>query len=252
MNAGELVAILDSYLEVEGIEDYCPNGLQVEGNREIRKLIAGVSASQELFRRAIDLKADAILVHHGILWNSSQAPRIVGTFRDRIALLIESGISLIAYHLPLDRHMLVGNAAVMARKLGLEELKSFGKHGGLEIGVRGHYQSPRTLEEFKGRISDICGQEARVFGPEDGMISSVALLTGAAQREYHQAVAAGLDAYITGEVSEWVFQQAREEGVFYIAAGHYATERFGVQALGKWIAERHGIDVEFVDLPNPI
>lgn len=252
MKPGELAGVLDSYLESEGVEDYCPNGLQVEGEKEIRKIISGVSASQELFMRAVEAGADGILVHHGILWNGSRAPRIVGVFRERLALLIKKGISLIAYHLPLDRHLELGNAAVMARKLGLEELRPFGRHHGLQIGVCGEFTSARSLEDVVAEISEICRREADVFGPEDRPISSIGIVTGAAQREYYQAVEAGLDAYITGEVSEWVFQQAREEGVPYIAAGHYATERFGVQALGRWIEKNCGIEVEFIDLPNPI
>jgi len=252
METMRLVEILDAFLGVGAEEDYCPNGLQVEGTREIRKIVTGVSASLELFEAAIAEDADAVLVHHGLLWHSSRAPAITGVYRRRLAKLFESGMSLIAYHLPLDRHMEVGNAAVMGRELGLQELEAFGKHQGLDIGVRGRFPQPLPLETVLEEIGRICGQKPHAFGPDEREISSMGIVTGAAQREYYQAVEAGLDAYITGEVSEWVFQQAREEGVPYIAAGHYATERFGVQALGRWLEETHGLEVHFIDLPNPV
>ena len=252
MQAEQLIEILDSFLEAGIVEDYCPNGLQVEGNRDIRKIVAGVSASRKLFEMAMAENADAVLVHHGLLWHGSRAPRITGVFRQRLAMLFESGMSLIAYHLPLDRHMKVGNAAVMAQKLGLEKLEAFGRHRGVDIGVRGCFQQPRKMDGVLEEIEGLCGRKPLCFGPREREITSVGIITGAAQREYFQAVEAGLDVYITGEVSEWVFQQAPEEGVPFIAAGHYATEKFGIQALGRWLEEEQGLEVRFIDLPNPI
>jgi dinuclear metal center YbgI/SA1388 family protein len=248
----QLVAELDELLESEGSPDYCPNGLQVEGRPQVERIVTAVSASRELFGRAVELGADAVVVHHGILWNGSEAPRLVGSFRERISLLLEHRISLIAYHLPLDRHLELGNAAQLARRLGLEELEGFGTHYGAPAGVCGVFPQAVEAEEFFAAIGEACDRAPQIFAGGERMVSSVGIVTGAAQREFHQAVAAGLDAYITGEATEWVMHQAAEDGVHYVAAGHYATERFGIRALGRWINERHGLEVEFIDIPNPV
>jgi dinuclear metal center YbgI/SA1388 family protein len=252
MDLLQLVAELDELLEAEGAADYCPNGLQVEGRHRIDKIVTAVSASRELFALAEERGADAIIVHHGILWNGSEAPRIVGSFKERVQLLIENRISLIAYHLPLDRHLELGNAAQLARRLGLEELEGFGIHSGATAGVCGVFPRAIDVDEFFAAVSEACDREAQVFPGGDHPVSSVGVVTGAAQREFHQAVAAGLDAYVTGEATEWVMHQAAEDGVHYVAAGHYATERFGIRALGQWVSDHHGLEVDFVDIPNPI
>ena len=252
MDLLQLVAELDELLEADGSPDYGPNGLQVEGAPDVRKIVTAVSASRDLFRRAVEREADAVIVHHGILWNSSESARIVGSHRERLRLLIENRISLIAYHLPLDRHLELGNAAQLAHRVGLEELEPFGVHFGAPAGVCGVFQEPVDLEEFIAAVEEACEREPQTFAGGDHLVSSVGIVTGGAQKEFHQAVAAGLDAYVTGEATEWVLHQAAEDGVHYLAAGHYATERFGIRALGRWIADHHGLDVEFIDIPNPV
>jgi dinuclear metal center YbgI/SA1388 family protein len=252
MNLMRLVAELDELLDADEIADYCPNGLQVEGKAEVQRVVTAVSASRALFTRAVDHEADAVLVHHGILWNGSHPQRVVGSFRERLRLLIANGISLIAYHLPLDRHPELGNAAQLAHRIGLEELEPFGEHQGNSVGVCGVFPEPIEAQELFAAVADACLRDPQVFEGSRRLVSSVGIVTGAAQREYHEAVAAGLDAYITGEASEWVLHQAAEDGVHYLAAGHYATERFGIQALGRWIAEHLQLEVEFIDLPNPV
>jgi dinuclear metal center YbgI/SA1388 family protein len=252
MDLMQLVAELDELLESDAVSDYCPNGLQLEGRREVQRIVTSVSASRALFSRAVDHEADAVLVHHGILWNDTDQPRIVGSFLERIRILIENQISLIAYHLPLDRHPDLGNAAQLANRLGLRELEPFGEHRGVSAGVCGVFGEPVEAEELFAAVAEACDREPQVFEGDRRLVSSVGIVTGGAQREYHQAVAAGLDAYITGEATEWVLHQAAEDGVHYVAAGHYATERFGVQALGRWIEEHHGIEVEFIDIYNPV
>lgn len=252
MELFQLVATLDELLEAEALSDYCPNGLQVEGRHEVRRIVTGVSASRALFVRAAQEDADMVLVHHGILWNGSEAQRLVGSHRERVRLLIENGISLVAYHLPLDRHPELGNAAQLALRLGLEDLEPFGDHGGLPVGVCGVFRQPVPAQELFEAVEEACGREPLIFPGTAAEVSSVGIVTGAAQRDYHQAVAAGLDAFITGEATEWVLHQAAEDGVHYVAAGHYATERFGVQALGRWLEEHHDLEVRFVDLPNPV
>jgi dinuclear metal center YbgI/SA1388 family protein len=252
MDLLQLVAELDDLLDVESVLDYGPNGLQVEGAPDVQRVVTAVSASRELFERAVEDGADAILVHHGILWNSDQAQRIVGSYRERIRILLEHGVSLIGYHLPLDRHPELGNAAQLGRRLGLGELEPFGDHRGVSTGVCGVFPEPVDTEELVAAVAEACDREPQVFEGRRTMVSSVGIVTGGAEREYHQAVAAGLDAYITGEATEWVLHQAAEDGVHYLAAGHYATERFGVQAVGRWISERFGLEVEFLDIPNPV
>jgi dinuclear metal center YbgI/SA1388 family protein len=252
MDLIRLVAALDDLLDADSIQDYCPNGLQIEGRARVNRIIAAVSASRELFLRAVDHEADLVLVHHGLLWNSGTAAPIIGSFRERLRILLENDISLVAYHLPLDRHSELGNAAQLARRLGLRSLEPFGEHQGSPVGVCGVFSDPVPAEELIEAVASACGQEPQVFDGNRTMVTSVGIVTGAAQREYHQAVAAGLDAYITGEATEWVMHQAAEDGVHYIAAGHYATERFGVVALGRWIQEHFDLEVNFIDLPNPV
>jgi dinuclear metal center YbgI/SA1388 family protein len=218
----------------------------------VQRIITAVSASRELFICAAESGADAVIVHHGILWNADEAPRIVGSFRERVRILLENRISLIAYHLPLDRHLELGNAARLARRLGLKELEPFGEHRGSSAGVCGVFPQPVDADEFFAAIAEACEREPQVFPGGNRMVSSVGIVTGGAQREFHQAVAAGLDAYVTGEATEWVLHQAAEDEVHYVAAGHYATERFGVRALGRWLSEHHGLEVEFVEIPNPV
>ncbi len=247
-----LIAALDELLDGDAIDDYGPNGLQVEGCPSVDRIVTAVSASRALFLRAIDHEADLILVHHGLLWNQSQAAPVVGSFGERLRLLLESRISLAAYHLPLDRHLQVGNAAQLAMKLGLQSIEPFGSHRGIEVGVSGVFPEAVPVEELIEAVGDACGREPLSFEGNRRLVSSVGIVTGAAEREYHQAVAADMDAYITGEATEWVMHQAAEDGVHFIAAGHYATERFGILALGEWIRDRFGLEVEFIDLPNPV
>lgn len=252
MELHHLVAELDSLLEAQGIADYCPNGLQVEGHHRVDRLVTGVSSSRALFSRAAAMDADAVLVHHGMLWNGSEPPRIVGTFRERLRLLLENDLSLIAYHLPLDRHMRFGNAAGLARRIGLEDLEPFGDHRGASVGVCGMLADPVSAEDLTDLVAEACSQNPLVFPGDGRPIEAVGIVTGGGEREYHRAVLQGLDAFITGEATEWVMHQAAEDGVAFLAAGHYSTERFGVQAVGNWIECEHGLDVTFIDLPNPV
>ncbi|MCP4895976.1 MAG: Nif3-like dinuclear metal center hexameric protein [bacterium] len=252
MDLRRLIAALDDLLDGDSIDDYGPNGLQVEGRPSVERIVTAVSASRALFLRAIDHEADLILVHHGLLWNQSEAAPIVGSLRDRLSLLLENRISLAAYHLPLDRHLRLGNAAQLASRLGLQNLEPFGSHRGVAVGVCGVFPQAVPLEELIEAVTAACEREPLLFEGSRRLVSSVGIVTGAAEREFHQAVSADLDAYITGEATEWVMHQAAEDGVHYIAAGHYATERFGVRALGEWIREHFDLEVEFIDLPNPV
>lgn len=245
-----LVAYLDQYLDSRG-RDYGPNGLQVEGKEEIRKIVTGVSSCQELFVRAREAGADAVLVHHGLFWEGM--PRTLTGFQyRRVAELIRGEMSLIAYHLPLDRHAEVGNNAVACREFGLADLQPFGLHDGLPIGFKGCFPQPISPAELVERCRRVFQQEPFTFLEGPHSISTLGIISGGAQSDVHTAIADGLDAYVTGEVSEWVMNVAREAKIHYLAAGHYATERLGIRALGEHLQERFGIEAEFIDVPNPV
>lgn len=246
-----LVAYLDTLLEVPGSRDYGPNGLQVEGRSEVRRIVTGVSACEPLFSAARERAADAVLVHHGIFWDSAPST-LVGFRYRRVRELILGEVNLLAYHLPLDRHAQLGNNALAARGLGLGQLAPFASHHGQDIGWRGRFATPLEVEELVARCRDLYHQEPLLLGAGPRHVASVGIVSGGAQKELHQAIAAGLDAYITGESSEWVLHTARESGIWYLGCGHHATERLGIRALGDHLAEHFALEHEFVDIPNPV
>ena len=252
MDRDHLVAYLDDLLDADSFGDVAVNGLQVAGRAEVERLATAVSASAQLFGEAAAWGADAVLVHHGLLWRGGEPLRLTGSYRERVRMLLENDMSLVGYHLPLDKHVDHGNAAVMARELGLEQLEAFGNFDGVMLGWAGVFPMPIPADELCRLLLRVCGQEPLHFpgGPE--LVASVGIVTGGAPQAFDEAVAAGLDAFVTGEAREWVQHRALEDGVHYLAAGHYATERFGVRSLGEFLAKRHGLEVRFFDLPNPV
>ena len=246
----ELIAFLDDVLDAEG-DDYGPNGLQVEGRREIEKVVTGVSSCLELFERAEEVGAQAVMVHHGIFWYGMPYP-LTGVQYRRTAVLVRAGISLIAYHLPLDRHPELGNNAIAAKQFGLVDREPFGEAKGQPVGFAGRFPEPVPLRDLLSRCFQVYGQEPLAFTAGPDPVSSLGIISGGGQKDLHRAIDAGLDAYVTGEASEWVMNLAREAGIHYLAAGHYATERLGIRALGEHVAKRFGVEVEFVDVPNPV
>ena len=247
----ELADYLADYLAIDEVSDYGPNGIQVEGPEKIGKIVTGVSACEELFQEAGRRGADAVLVHHGIFW-SGMPYELTGVQYRRVEHLIRERIALLAYHLPLDRHEEVGNNAVACRRLGLVDLEPFGDHEGTSIGWRGRFPEEVSFRSFVESCHRLYGREPLAFGADDASITEIGIISGGAQKEFHGAIAAGLDAFVTGEVSEWVMNLARESGVGFVSAGHYATERLGVQVLGDHLAERFGLEVEYVEVPNPV
>ena len=247
----ELVTYLKNLLSSDEGQDYGPNGLQVEGRTEVRRLVTGVSGCRELFEKARKTSADAVLVHHGIFWKGTSLA-LTGIQYQRVRELIEGGINLLAYHLPLDRHPDLGNNALAAEAFGLLDRRPFALHQGLPIGFQGRFEPAISADELIRRCTEIFARDPLVFRAGPDPVTSLGIVSGGAQREFYQAIDCGLDAFITGEVSEWVMNVAREEGVHYLAAGHYATERLGVRALGEHLASRFGIEVEFIDVPNPV
>ena len=250
MKIDQLNKYLYSYLKVDDFTDYCPNGLQVEGKSNIKKIVTAVSASIELFNRALKEKADAIIVHHGIIWNYER-PVYKGSYRERVKILLDNNINLFAFHLPLDAHLTVGNNAQLAKLLGLKTCKPFGDHKGQIIGIKGKIANT-TKEKFFKNVESIVKRKLLVFpyGPKN--ISNVGIVSGGAQKEFSQAISENLDVYITGEVSEHIKYLSQEEKVHFISAGHYATEQFGVKALGNHLKNKFKLDVEFIDIPNPV
>ncbi|OGJ89307.1 MAG: Nif3-like dinuclear metal center hexameric protein [Candidatus Raymondbacteria bacterium RifOxyA12_full_50_37] len=252
MQRDDLIAYLADFLKVEEIDDVCPNGLQVEGKREVRKAVVSVSASEELFQRARVTKADMVIVHHGIIWKGGSGV-VKGSYRKRIWALLEPNISLLAYHLPLDRHESIGNNALAAHGLGLHEVRPFGKYHGKIIGFAGMLpDGGMGGPQFFKKVEDFYGNKSLVFsfGPE--RIERVGIISGGAQEDIHEAVSEKMHAFITGEVSEYVMQLAKEEHIHFIAAGHYATERLGIKALGAHLSENFDIEVEYIDVPVPV
>ncbi len=252
MDIRTLVEHCDQLLDSRTGSDFGPNGLQVEGRREVRKIVTGVSACLELFDRARVADADLVLAHHGLIWEGIASQPITGYRYRRLAALIESGMHLVAYHLPLDRHPELGNNVLAAKGLGLYSLAPFGLFKGAPIGFRGRYPEPLPARDFVARCRGLFGQEPIAFLAGPDPISTVGIISGGAQGELYQAIDAGLDAYVTGEASEWVMNVARDAGIHYLAAGHYATERLGIRALGDHLATRFALDHEFIDIPNPV
>ncbi|MCF6781479.1 Nif3-like dinuclear metal center hexameric protein [Stutzerimonas stutzeri] len=244
-----LVAETDRYLNVTKIPDYCPNGLQVEGRSEVRRIVSGVTASQALLDAAVAAEADAVLVHHGYFWKNEDA-RIVGMKQRRLKTLLNHDISLLAYHLPLDVHEEVGNNVQLARLLGLTIEGLLEPDNPKSVGLVGSLATPLTPAEFARLVQEKLQREPLVV-EGNGLISRVGWCTGGAQGYIDKAVAAGVDAYLTGEISEPTVHSARENGLSFFAAGHHATERYGVQALGEYLARRFDIEHIFIDCPNP-
>ncbi len=247
----ELTHHTDQLLDIGRFQDYCPNGLQVEGRSGVQLLVSGVTASLGLIDAAIDAGADAILVHHGYFWKGED-PRITGMKRQRLQRLLGSDISLLAYHLPLDAHAELGNNAQLARVLGLQSAGTFGADEGLQLGHYGSVERAMSGESLAQHIERCLGRAPQHIPAAGKSIRTVGWCTGAAQSYIEAAVAQGLDAFISGEISEPTVHIARECGIHYFAAGHHATERFGVQALGEYLATTFGLRHHFIDIDNPV
>lgn len=246
----ELEKYLAQTLDINRFRDYCPNGLQVEGRRPIKILVTGVTASMAMIEAAAELKADALLVHHGYFWKGEDA-RVIGPKHKRLKMLLANDMNLYAYHLPLDMHPELGNNAQLARRLGLEVNSRFGEDG---LGWLGHASNHavKTVGDLARVIETRLGRAPLVVGDLSQPIAEIAWCTGAAQNLLVDAISAGATAYLSGEISEPTVHLARETGVAYLACGHHATERYGVQALGAHIAEQFGIRHYFVDIDNPV
>ena len=244
----ELTTYIDEILAADSFKDYVVNGLQVEGRKEVRKIISGVTACRALVEAAVQGDADAILVHHGYFWRGEN-PSITGMKKQRLAPLLAQDINLLAYHLPLDAHPELGNNAQLARVLNLKVLGRFGEIP--QIAMWGELAQPMSAPAFSHHLAQTLGRAPLHIGAGTKPINTIGWCTGAAQKYIESAVELGLDAYLSGEISEQTVHVAREAGIHYFAAGHHATERYGVAALGEHLAAKFGIDHLFVDIDNP-
>ncbi len=248
MRRDELAVYLDGLLEPARFHDYCPNGLQVEGRREVRRIVCGVTASQALIEAAVARSADALLVHHGWFWKGEDG-RVTGFRKRRLQTLLAHDINLFAYHLPLDGHAELGNNAQLAARFGWTVERRFGEH---DLGCFAVLPAPTFAGDITRQAEQVLGRPPLLIGDTQQEITRVAWCSGGAQDWFEAAIDAGADLFMSGEISEQTTHLARETGVAYLAAGHHATERYGVMALGAHLAAHCGLDCAFVDIDNPV
>jgi len=247
MERNELREYLAQLLVPAGFRDYCPNGLQVEGRSQIRRIVCGVTACQALLDAAVTVNADAVLVHHGYFWKGEDGC-VTGYRKIRLATLLANDINLFAYHLPLDAHPEFGNNAQLALRMGWDVEGQFGEQN---IGFFGGHGKSGNAQDVAGLLRSVLQREVMLVGNPQRVIKRIAWCTGGAQGYFEAAIAAGADIFVSGELSEQTTHLARESGVPFIAAGHHATERYGVQALAVHLAEKFGIQQQYVDIDNP-
>lgn len=248
MELNRLVSELANFLQVSKFQDYCPNGLQVEGRPQVRRLVTGVTASQALIEAAIEADADAIMVHHGYFWKG-EAAEVTGIKQRRLKQLLTHDISLLAYHLPLDAHPEVGNNVQLGKVLDWPIVRYLDDKHMLPMAV---LPEELSLQQLNAHVSKQLNRQAQLLGDPGRKVRTVAWCTGAAQSYIQQAVAADIDVFISGEVSEPTWHTVQETGTAYIAAGHHATERYGIQALGQWLAGNFAVEHIYIEVENPI
>ncbi|CAM3090669.1 Nif3-like dinuclear metal center hexameric protein [Pseudoalteromonas distincta] len=250
MQRREFNQLLNDILKPHLIKDFCPNGLQVEGKNEIKKIVTGVTASQALIDAAIEQQADAILVHHGFFWKGESQP-ITGMKKRRIAALLANDINLFGYHLPLDIHLTVGNNAQLAKLLDIE-IETGLEPTSNSVAMKGRLKTPLSGEAFADKIAKVLNRTPLTSLVRLAKIETIALCTGGGQGYIDLAAEQGIDAYLTGEASEQTIHSSREQNIDFFAAGHHATERYGIKALGELLAQDYGFDVTFIDIDNPV
>ena len=246
----QLVKFLNTELQSDKIRDYCPNGLQVEGKAQISRLVTGVTASQALLDAAVAVNADAILVHHGYFWKNETAP-VTGIKKKRLQTLLCHDINLLAYHLPLDVHPSLGNNAQLGRLLNAQNITAVASAEPNGVLMQGELLQPTPVQQLAERLEQVLGRQLLLHAAGGQEVSILAWCTGGGQGYIEHAAAAGAQLFISGEVSEQTIHLSRELGIHFIAAGHHATERYGVKALGEFIAQQFALDVQFIDIDNP-
>lgn len=247
-----IVNFLEDYLRVKDFEDHCVNGLQIEGEDEVKKIITGVSLSQELIRKAIEKEAQMIMVHHGIFDSSLPNPlKLKGHMRERIAMLLKNDINLLGFHLPLDAHAEIGNNISLLNLFGLEKTGSL-KYKSVDIGYIGEYKEAVDINDFVKMVNEKLNTNSYTILKGSKNVKKVGIISGGASPEYLSALEQGVGTYVSGDIHEFLVRSMEEEGINYINAKHYNTEKMGIQNLGELLKEKFEIDVEFVDVPCDI
>jgi dinuclear metal center YbgI/SA1388 family protein len=248
----ELIKYFSQLLLPENFEDYAPNGLQIEGGEKIQKVAFAVSATQDSIQKAIAWGAQALVVHHGVIWKYQGGRPITGAWGERIRLCVKNDLNLFAFHLPLDAHLEVGNAVSLARELGIKNITPFGPYKRQFLGAKGEFDSPLSGAELKTKLEGVLSHSIIHAEPgPDKKIKSIGIITGGANNEWSVALSEGLDAYLTGEISEYNWHDSKEAGVHYFAGGHHATERPGIKSLMEKAKKDLSIEVNFFDSENP-
>lgn len=251
----ELTLFLNEYLNCQEYQDYGPNGLQIEGKSDIKKIAFCVSATQESAQKAVEIQADALIVHHGLFWKFHGPKTLTGAFGKRVLPLAKNEINLYGYHLPLDAHLEVGNAATVAQLIDLRELEPFGDHKGMPTGVKGKFSGPLKGSEVQNKLQKALGHPViHAANDPESEISTMGIITGGASGDWTHSAAQGLDAYLTGEIKEHDYHDSKEAGLHMFAGGHHATEQFGVQHLKEKIAERFAdkeLELVYIPIHNP-
>jgi dinuclear metal center YbgI/SA1388 family protein len=248
----ELEHFLNQYLEIKNFSDYGPNGLQVEGKEEIRKIAFAVSATRASIAESIKQKADTLIVHHGLFWKFHGSRTLTGPFAGRVLPLVRNEINLFGYHLPLDAHYESGNAATLGNKIDLVNQEPFGDYKGAPLGVKGGFVTPPTATDLKNKLESVLNHPVILASPDpDAKIESLGIITGGANGQWKDAAADGLDAYLTGEMSEHDWHESQEAGIHMFAGGHHATEQFGIQTLMGKVSSFAKVECFYIDSANP-
>lgn len=247
-----LAQYLNDLLQPQNFEDYAPNGVQIEGKTEVKKIAFAVSATKESIHAAVQWGADALIVHHGVFWKHQGARTVTGAWGERLKQCIKHDLNLLAYHLPLDAHPEVGNAAALAKEIGLSNLAPFALYKKQPLGIKGEFATPMKSVELQGHLSKLLNHPVIHAAPENkAMIKTMGIITGGANNEWVKAMEDKLDAFLTGEISEYNWHDSREAGVHYFAGGHHATERPGIKSLMGKVKKDLKVDVSFFDSTNP-
>lgn len=242
-----IIEFCNEYLKVGDFEDYCFNGLQVEGKAKISKIITGVTFSKKLIEAALEKKADMIMVHHGVFLRDVPSPlKLRGFWKDRLKMLLENDINLTGYHLPLDAHPVIGNNISLAKTLGVQKNKPFG------VGFIGDLEKEMDFEKFISLVNEKLGVRSFAIGAGKKKVKKVAIVSGADSPGFEDAFLAGADVFLTGDIREDVVRKIEEAGIDFISAGHYNTEKDGIRNLGKLVGKKFKVDVEFVDVSNEV
>ena len=253
LKQNDLLQYLNSLLTPQFFEDYGPNGLQIEGKQDIKKLAFAVSATHESLQQAIAWGADGIVVHHGIFWKHQGSRTVTGAWGERVKICVKNDFNLFAYHLPLDAHGEVGNAVALAEAIGMQELTGFAIQKKQPLGTKGKLTQPMSAKALKEKLEKLLNHQVILATPDENkVINTIGIITGGANNEWVKALDENLDAYLTGEISEYNWHDAKEAGIHYFAGGHHATEKFGIVSLMNRVKkDNSSLEVKFFDSPNP-